>query len=680
MNNNTTILAGYSFLAALNETGADMYNAVYVPMCKRAISLYASNHNKNHGTALDIKQIINNEYGIDIPILVTKKLIVAVASSLSRREKEHSKFEVYEDGTSFQFDSYTFDQLEDSYEQARRNAGALQYAFEQFLKNQGVDDSNIVPFAEFIYKYQHKLSAFLAGKSSIIDDAEGTYIHHVKFIKFIESYNDRIYRIVKHIFIGSIIASYIESNMDIHAKMASGISYYLDTKIVLEALDLQQAEDTQPINELLQLIRACGGNIRILDITIQEIHGIIETAISKFNKQTPTTTINEACLRTGRNKTWLTSFNGQLEKYLIETLKINIDKVSETEIEKYTNTEDTKELQSIWYRKNAAAHDVISYLYVREKRRISTGNNVLPQKATYWFITPNSRLCQFNASKKINGYPSETILPQNLASLLFLQNPQRNSAKVSTIGLNELIAQVIFDEYPSRDIINEFDTAVQDCADISEEDYAILLTAVSEQSTSKLENLMEIKKVDPEKFMSNVHSIIAAEKSQREKQKTHYKEEKLRSQEELIKMQQSLNEAMARFKKTEERISALESDNSTIKTENTSLKHENDYLKLKNWKIPRYMAFVCIIILCILMFISYFAWQDWEYNYPAKLMNYICSLEATKKDLAKNVLLITHSVIFISSIYAILCLRLIQDNQDKRFWFTKLVKNMLNKE
>ena len=42
MSNNTTILTGYSFLAALNETGADMYNAVYVPMCKRAVSLYAS--------------------------------------------------------------------------------------------------------------------------------------------------------------------------------------------------------------------------------------------------------------------------------------------------------------------------------------------------------------------------------------------------------------------------------------------------------------------------------------------------------------------------------------------------------------------------------------------------------------------------------------------------------------
>lgn len=679
MSNNTTILTGYSFLAALNETGADMYNAVYVPMCKRAVSLYASKRKQNHGTALDIKQIIGEEYGIDIPILVTKKLISAVANSLSRREKEHFKFDVYEDGASFKFDSYTFNQLEDSYEQARRSAGALQYTFDQFLKNQGIDDPNIVPFAEFIYKYQYKLSAFLAGKSSTIDDSDSPFIYHVKFIQFIESYNDSIYRIVKHIFIGSIIASYIESNVDIHAKMASGISYYLDTKIVLEALDLQQEEDTRPINELLQLIRDSGGSIRILDITIQEIRGIIDTAINKYNPTTPTTTINEACIRIGKKKTWLTSLSGQLEKYLIETLKVNIDKVSEAEIEKYTNTEDTKQLQSIWYRKNAATHDVISYLYIREKRRITTGNNVLPQKATYWFITPNSRLCQFNSSKKLNGYPSETILPQNLASLLFLQNPQRNSAKIGKIGLSELIAQVISDEYPSRDIINEFDAAVQEYEDISPEDYSILLTAVSEQSTSKLENLISIKKSDPEKFRSNVHSIIAAEKSQREKQRRSHKEEIEKSQDQLQKLQQALNDAVANFEKLGERVSTLEEDNASIKEENISLKKENDNLKLDKWKRPRYIWCIILMMLCIIVFIMYFVWPNCEYNYPSKLIDFINNLDETKKGMASFVLYIIHGGLMLMSVNATFNLVLMKSEDEKKHWLIRLAKDLCHK-
>jgi hypothetical protein len=52
-------------------------------------------------------------------------------------------------------------------------------------------------------------------------------------------------------------------------------------------------------------------------------------------------------------------------------------------------------------------------------------------------------------------------MPQELTSLLFLQNPKKYSSEVSNIGLGELIAQTLFDEYPSKDIINEFDRIVK---------------------------------------------------------------------------------------------------------------------------------------------------------------------------------------------------------------------------
>ena len=41
---------------------------------------------------------------------------------------------------------------------------------------------------------------------------------------------------------GSIIASYIESDMDVNAKPESKATYFLDSKIVLEALDLQNQD------------------------------------------------------------------------------------------------------------------------------------------------------------------------------------------------------------------------------------------------------------------------------------------------------------------------------------------------------------------------------------------------------------------------------------------------------
>ena len=100
-------------------------------------------------------------------------------------------------------------------------------------------------------------------------------------------------------------------------------------------------------------------------------------------------------------------------------MKLNITKVSESDVKEFTASEDNEALQKLWYRKNAAAHDVIAYLYIR-KRRKQDSNRILIQKAGSWFITANKRLCKFNISRKENGYPCETIMPQELTSLLFL--------------------------------------------------------------------------------------------------------------------------------------------------------------------------------------------------------------------------------------------------------------------
>ena len=207
--------------------------------------------------------------------------------------------------------------------------------------------------------------------------------------------------------------------------------------------------------------------------------------------------------------------NGTLDRQIIEEIGASIDKVSEIDIENYTNSEDLKFLQKIWFRKNAALHDVVAYMYVRDRRR-KDSNKVLLQKASCWFVTANRRLANFNHSRKVNGYPSETILPQELTSLLFLQNPKKHSARISSIGLNELIAQVLFDEYPSKDLINEFDEVVKELGSVSSEEYEILLAAVSQQSTSNLQRILEIRMSEKNKFETEVHSIIAAE---REKQR-----------------------------------------------------------------------------------------------------------------------------------------------------------------
>lgn len=87
------LLTTYSFFAALTENSTDIYTAVYIPICKRALSLYAKQ--KTIGSDLDICNIISSEYGINVPLLIIRKLIKSVVNDLSRRDKSKFEFSDY---------------------------------------------------------------------------------------------------------------------------------------------------------------------------------------------------------------------------------------------------------------------------------------------------------------------------------------------------------------------------------------------------------------------------------------------------------------------------------------------------------------------------------------------------------------------------------------------------------
>lgn len=538
------LLTTYSFFAALTENSTDIYSAVYVPICKRALSLYAKN--KTIGSDQDICNLISSEYGIDVPLLIIRKLIKSVVNDLSRKDKTKFDFQIIENGNnfSFSFKSFLFGDIEESYNVERRKSNALQQAFEIFTKEQGGNINDIPSFSDFINKNKNKISSFLSGRvNDITDCSEISFMPHVRFLQYIEQNNDNLYKATKQIFIGSVIASYLESDFDLEAKLEKGTSYYLDTQIVLELLDLQRAEDTPPTKELIKLIHETGGNIRLMDITLDEIKTNIQNAIHNYDRNHPTTTINEACVRLEKNKTWLIALHGNLDNLLQTDYKINIDKVPESDIERFANTDDATQLKEIWFRKHSAIHDVVAYLHVREKRKYDSNKKLL-QKASYWFVTANRKLCDFNITKKVNGNTSEIIMPDELTSLLFLQNPKKLSKRVASIGLNELIAQTLSEEYPSRDLINEFDSAVSSLQNISADDYKILLSSISQESTIKIHKLLHGSISEPEKFNKDIHAIIETERNNKLKTDNKHKIE-IQKNNELQKANKNLSRQLS---------------------------------------------------------------------------------------------------------------------------------------
>lgn len=566
---NDNVLTSYSFLAALSENETDIYKTVYLPLFKRAISSYAAKKsskesNSIQGTDIDIQSIILEEYGIEVPILIVRKLIKAVGTSLSKKERNIFKFDTFEDGKAFQFTNYNYFSTEEIYDRERRNAQALQQAFEDYLKSENLSEKNIPSFSQFIDKNKCNLSSFFSGKNCLIHDVEGSFMAHVNFLQHIEGGYHYLYQTAERIYLGSVIASFLETGVDLESKIDDNIIYYLDTQIVLEALDLQKAEDTLPTQELLKLIRATGGKIRLLDITINEIHKIIELAINNYSKSHPTTTVNEACVRIGKNKTWLISINGKLESFIKAELQVDIDGILETKMNLYSRSEDVNLLKQTRIHKSTAIHDVAAYLHVRDRRE---GNIRLFQKAKYWFVTANKKLADFNISRKTNGFVNETIMPEELTSLLFLKNPQKLAKKVSQIGLNELIAQTLSEEYARKELINEIDIAIKESADLSAEDYNILFSSIALQSTNKIQKLLE-EISDKRKFNESIHNLIEKERTkqakskeekiQRQKQFEEVNHEKLSLEEKLKNLEAKLSQGEKERKEQQERIRKIE--------------------------------------------------------------------------------------------------------------------------
>ena len=566
---NDNVLTSYSFLAALSENETDIYKTVYLPLFKRAISSYAAKKsskvsNSIQVTDIDIQSIILEEYGIEVPILIVRKLIKAVGTSLSKKERNIFKFDIFEDGKAFQFTNYNYFSTEEIYDRERRNAQALQQAFEDYLKSENLSEKNIPSFSQFIDKNKCNLSSFFSGKNGLIHDVEGSFMAHVNFLQHIEGGYHYLYQTAERIYLGSVIASFLETGVDLESKMDNNIIYYLDTQIVLEALDLQKAEDTLPTQELLKLIRATGGKIRLLDITINEIHKIIELAINNYSKSHPTTTVNEACVRIGKNKTWLISINGKLESFIKAELQVDIDGILETKMSLYSKSEDVNLLKQTRIHKSTAIHDVAAYLHVRDRRE---GNIRLFQKAKYWFVTANKKLADFNISRKTNGFVNETIMPEELTSLLFLKNPQKLAKKVSQIGLNELIAQTLSEEYASKELINEIDIAIKESADLSAEDYNILFSSIALQSTNKIQKLLE-EISDKRKFNESIHKLIEKERTKRAKSKEEklqrqklfeeVNHEKLSLEEKLKNLEAKLSQGEKEREEQQERIRKIE--------------------------------------------------------------------------------------------------------------------------
>ena len=505
----TNLLTSYYFLATLAENNASIYDSVYIPLCKRCLSRIAST--KKQGSHQDVQSQLLADFGLNVPEEIVRQLIVRIHSRLSTRERKTFGFTIMDKGRAFQFESFSYGAIEDTYNQIKRGANALEEAFQNFVLAQGQEPS--IPFQSFIDANKHILSSYFTGKesSAIVDEA---YLLHAKFLRWIENSHHELYRAAEQSYLGSIIAAYFESGVDVEAKQDSGVVYYLDTRVLFEILDLQDPESTKPALDLLNLIKKTGGKPRVLSITINEMTEILSKELPAYNLSNPKTTIGDACKRRNLKKVALVYLHGNLANELQQNYGISMDLLSEANIIKYRESSDVAALMGIGYRSSNAQHDVAAYLSVRDRRKPQT----LVQKVDYWFVTVNERLYNFNRRRKTGSFP-EIVLSSELTSILFLRNPKEYARAASSDGLAALIAQTLTDEFADRDLINQFDELARDKVEVSPEEYELLIRYLATESTKSLNCLIDDANIkDKESFNQLVQEIINKTRSEKEEE------------------------------------------------------------------------------------------------------------------------------------------------------------------
>ena len=108
--------------------------------------------------------------------------------------------------------------------------------------------------------------------------------------------------------------------------------------------------------------------LKVLSVTLNELSEVISNAVDSYNNKQPITTINDACLRIGRNKAWLINIGARIEDYVCQTLKVSKENIGTPLLEKFEKSPDVKALKDTRKKKGNAFHDVAAYLFVREQR------------------------------------------------------------------------------------------------------------------------------------------------------------------------------------------------------------------------------------------------------------------------------------------------------------------------
>lgn len=580
------LLATYSLLGYLKETSSSKaaISELYIPLVKKALSQYASEHGLLEYKGRSLKEISDKVFSIfdiRIPLPILGKILEAIEQEVD----DKNVFALYKDG-SFIIKSYVFNSIDELFEQEKQNIGLLEKDYKSYCADNGYD-----------YNFEELKSFILAQQIELFTDSKSDLLDLNYFVpKYVSKkmQDSSIFGVMSKIYLGSIIESYLKQNI---TKKVTDAELLLDTNFFVSLINLNTEDAYHTCNQVYDLCRQLGYRFTMLYSTYDQIQVLLSNRINDFaNKDyigaVKCADVFSACIRRNIDKTALERIKDNVYK-MIEDKGIVIIKEAQIKdiVEKASKSKEYKDLiQSRQNNRESALNDVVARYYVEKKR----GQNVKEfVDAKCWFLHNSYSPYDFSYGKRIHD--RYLISANELLVLLWLSNPaQGQNISISDIakgGLASYVTKYRRSKMPTRETLKIIKKRADDAlaiGNITERDSFNLCIRMAEGhlTQTEVDESLLADNVTDEKFAEKLKEYTIEVEKGKQKQKRHA-EAKIKNLKKTI------------GKKDDQ----IESLNKRLKTiENEKYQKEKEAFVANRWKQVKrdtWLTIVLALLICL---------------------------------------------------------------------------------
>jgi len=546
----------YSFLAYHNNNNKDIMR-VFIPLIKKSFLKFENKNGKFYGDLTLVKKTIKEEFKLDIPITMLKRIVELVA-------EDYPSIHLYSDNNIklteqivFEYDSI----LAAKAEEIER----INKDYNNFLDSEGIEEAPEI--LDFIENNKSIFCELINGNNC--RDCKEEYTPVARYINQIKKDKDK-FKIIEEIYLGSIISCYISTDIS-DQKLDKKIKLVLDTNFIVSLMGLHSEESNITCKQLYDIANVFGFEFIVLDITLAETKHLLFKKAYDLGEIKQGIFVEDdflsTCLKKDINKTDLQRKARKLRTNLETEFSLRIIEIDDKFKNEARRTKLYKELRKRNFNREGAEHDAVAILYTKKLRNEKVEKF---EQANAWFLQDQRgyRRSLYNN----DGQLRLKITASLLLNILWLANPAKSSNldDFARVNLLELVQVNLADVLPDNKEINELrENMIKYQGEIIEdEEVAFLAQSISSRSLLQKEakSLNIAAKISDNEFRSNLDQVMDS-LEKREEQKYEMKNKEIDKKAELLLQEKQKRSRLlkARLKKIGEELEDLKNKEKLVK-------------------------------------------------------------------------------------------------------------------